>query len=279
MAATVIAVTNQKGGVGKTTTATNLSAGLAKRGKKVLLVDFDSQSHCAVAFGVNPEHAKHSLSAVFANRELGLHDASIDTYIPGLILVPADPAIRQVVTNPLLLSNSLRPYADQVDYCIIDTPPDLGQLTMNCIICASTFPGGWVLVPMRSGIFSLEGFAQLLTTLEEVSAYQQHGGGGDLRSFYRVLLTMVDKRMRTNRRYTLGELENFREQLLETQIRSNEDLNTAQSYGKAIFDVKPRSTGAEDYMALCNEVLAMEEKTDALGTTTTEWVEEAQSGV
>ena len=279
MAATVIAVTNQKGGVGKTTTATNLAAGLAKRGKAVLLIDFDSQSHCAVALGVDPESAEYPLSTVLTNRELGLHHASLDTYLPKLLLIPSDPAIRQAVTNPLQLANAFRPYDTQVDYCIIDTPPDLGQLTMNCIICASTYPGGWVLVPMRFGRFSLEGFAQLLTTLEEVSSYQQQGGGGDLKSFYRVLLTMVDGRVRQSRAYTLNELEDFRGQLLETKIRSNEDLNTAQSYGKAIFDVKPRSTGAEDYMALCDEVLAMEEKTDALGTTTTEWVEEAQPRV
>jgi len=275
MAMTVITVTNQKGGVGKTTTATNLAAGLARAGKQVLLVDFDPQYHATTGLGLEQGSGELALSAVFLQRDVGLHRVTIDTYIPNLTLAPGDPTLEQVVKTPVSLANALAPYAEQIDYCVIDTPPNLGLVTLNALFAASSLPRGWILVPVQLGRYAIEGFAKLLTTLDEFSNFREGrgGGGGGSETFYRILLTMVDTRVKRSREYVLGELAPYRDKILATQIRRNEALNMAQSYGKAIFDFDPGAHGAADYTALCAEILAMEERGHhaAEGTAAPEW--------
>lgn len=274
MAMTVITVTNQKGGVGKTTTATNLAAGLARAGKQVLLVDFDPQYHATTGLGIEQSAGELALSAVFLQRDVALHRVTVDTYIPNLMLAPGDPTLEQVVKTPVSLANALTPYADQIDYCVIDTPPNLGLVTLNALFAASSLPRGWILVPVQLGRYAIEGFAKLLTTLDEFSSFRQtRSGGGGGETFYRILLTMVDTRVKRSREYVLGELAPYRDKILATQIRRNEALNMAQSYGKAIFDFDPAAHGAADYTALCAEILAMEEERHdaAQGTAAPEW--------
>ncbi|MGI1662172.1 ParA family protein [Palleronia sp. KMU-117] len=250
----IIAVANQKGGVGKTTTAINLGAALAEEGFSVLLVDLDPQGNASTGLGIDPSEREYT------TYDLLLEDAPLDrvirkTKVPGLLIAPATTDLSsadiQMATNEkrsLLLRRALRQpgMADyRLDYILVDCPPSLSLLTVNAMVAADS-----VLVPLQAEFFALEGLSQLMLTLREVRA----SANPDLR-IEGVLLTMADRRNRLSQqveadaRATLGEL------VFETVVPRNVRLSEAPSYAMPVMEFDPTSRGSIAYRALAQEMV------------------------
>lgn len=251
--ARIIAVANQKGGVGKTTTAINLAAALAERGCRVLLVDLDPQGNASTGLGVEVENR------TLSTYDLLLDDAPLaqvvrDTAIEGLLICPAttdlSSADMELVSNEkrsFLLHDALRqPDIDRfaLDYILIDCPPSLSQLTVNAMVAAHS-----VLVPLQAEFFALEGLSQLMLTIREVRQANR-----DLR-IEGVVLTMYDVRnnlsqqVEADARATLGEL------VFRTMIPRNVRVSEAPSYAMPVLNYDSSSRGAEAYRALAQELI------------------------
>jgi chromosome partitioning protein len=260
--ATSIAITNQKGGVGKTTTAVNLAVSLAGYfNKSVLLVDFDPQTHASIGLGIRPGQSGELPFSEVLSRLAGpsggpVPDVSacvVTTRVPNLSLIPGDRRLPVAlpVHRPDTLAKALENLATKPDFTIIDTPPGLNIITTNALFAAH-----WALVPCQLGIYSLEGLADLLEMVDEFANIRRDV---DPKKFCRILLTMVDARLKRSTEYVTKELEPYQDRLLQTKIRRNDALNQAQAAGLSIFHFDPSSYGAEDYYALTSEVLQYEE--------------------
>jgi chromosome partitioning protein len=251
----VIAVANQKGGVGKTTTAVNLAASLAFSERKVLLVDLDPQANATSGLGIqgNPDVTTYNL-LVDSNVA---SDAVTDTAIEGLQVLPA--GIDLVGAELDLVSMSRREFrlretlstvASDYDYLFIDTPPSLGLLTINALTAADT-----VLIPLQTEYYALEGLTQLLNTMQLVRKYfNSH------LLLEGVLLTMYDSRLNLANSVSEEVRDYFKEQVFKTVIRRNVSLGEAPSYGKPVILHNARSSGARSYLELAGELLAKERK-------------------
>ncbi len=255
MATRIIAVLNQKGGVGKTTTCVNLGAALARRGQEVLLVDIDPQANLTVHVGVEPRTLKRTTYSLLLG-DHGIAEAIAPTSCAGLTIVPstlalanAEIQLASAVGRELLLREALDAWlgpqpSTKADFVLIDCPPSLGILTMNAL-CAATE----VLLPIQTEFFALQGVAGIL---ESLKAVQRLNRGLKLSM---VVPCMVDRRT-TLARDVIAEVRKYFGNLVTRQmVGKNIKLAEAPSHGKTIFEYDPGSNGARDYDALAAEVL------------------------
>ncbi len=248
----ILSVTNQKGGVGKTTTAINLAASLAAAEKKTLLIDSDSQGNATSGIGVDTEDVKnHNLYQCMAKNR-PLQEVIVKTQIPQLDIVPANQDLVGVELEFVLLKDREKRLRDLVkkltlpyDYIIIDCPPSLGFLTLNAMVASDC-----LIVPLQCEYFAMEGLGHLLKTMEMVKQYLNPAlylGG--------ILLTMYDSRNLLSRRVSDDVRKHFGNLVFETVIPRNVRLSECPSHGLPIILYDIKSRGAMSYMALANEIM------------------------
>lgn len=249
--AKIIAVSNQKGGVGKTTTSINLAAGLGYLGKKVLLVDFDPQGNATQGVGAKSKGNKLSVyNLVMENYEV--NDMVQHLQMPPLDVIPASISLagadlqmaKYEVGKEELLKKKLDKVRDQYDFIIIDCPPSLGLLNTNALTAADS-----VLIPIQCEYYALEGVMQLLLTIRLVQQlYNKH------LEIEGVVLTMFDARTKLSLEVQQQVRQHFKEKVYKNYIPRNIRLTEAPSHGKSIFEYDVRCEGAKAYASLASEV-------------------------
>ena len=249
---TVIALANQKGGVGKTTTSVNLGACLADAGKKVLLIDLDPQGNATSGLGINKKKIEQSVYDVLIN-DVALHDVIRPSSHRGLDIAPttielsgAEVELTSMMARETRLKDGFEDVQDQYDYILIDCPPSLGLLTINAFTAADS-----ILIPVQSEYYALEGLSQLINTIQLVRKHFNKN-----LKIEGVLLTMFDKRTNLGQEVNNEVKKFFGDQVYKTVIPRNVRLSEAPSHGLAIIDYDKRSTGAQVYQQLAKEVLA-----------------------
>lgn len=246
----IIALANQKGGVGKTTTTLNLGAALAERGRRVLLVDIDPQSNLTTCLGVNPDAQEYTIYEVLLNPQQGAGFA-VQQVRENLYLIPstlglaaAELELSGQIGREKLLYKALRPIRDAYDYILIDPPPSLGLFTLNAFSAATE-----VLVPLQVQILSLKAVGQLYQTIqrvrEDINPVLDIGG---------VLCTMVDRRTSVSELIETKARKTFGSRVYQTTIPHNAQLVKATATGKTILEYDRSCSGAVAYIALAKEV-------------------------
>lgn len=251
----IIAIANQKGGVGKTTTSVNLGACLASLGRRVLLVDIDPQGNTTSGIGINKADVENCIYDVLIN-DVHPNEAMAETNIPGLKIIPAtiqlagaEIELVQTISREVRLKQSLHMIKDQFDYVLIDCPPSLGLLTINSLTAADS-----VIIPIQCEYYALEGLSQLLNTVRLV---QKHLNTS--LQIEGVLLTMLDARTNLGIQVIEEVKKYFQQKVYQTIIPRNVRLSEAPSHGQAIISYDPRSKGAEVYLELAKEVITYEQ--------------------
>ena len=247
----IIAIANQKGGVGKTTTAINLAACLAEKGKKVLAIDMDSQGNMTSGLGINKDELTNTIYETLVG-ECNLGESMIVDVYPNLNLVPSSRDLAGAEVDfierdkpQLILKNIVRNIRKKFDFIIIDCPPALGMLTINAMTAADT-----VIVPIQCEFYALEGLSQLLYTIDlikkKLNKHLEIEG---------VVFTMYDTRNNLSQDVVDNVRENLDEIIYDTLVPRNVRLAEAPSFGQPINIYDPRSTGAEAYRSLADEVI------------------------
>lgn len=250
----VIAIVNQKGGCGKTTTSVNLSAALAREGHRVALIDLDPQAHATLGLGVHPEDLQQNIYDALVSRDVTLTHLMLDTDIPRLYLVPASLILSgaqvellSATDREFRLRNRLADLPESFEFVIIDCPPSLNILTINALTAATD-----VLIPIQSHFYSLEGMKELMGTIEIVR--EQWNPNIQLLG---ILPTMIDKRLTAGKEMLTAIRNYFGDRVFQTVIHMNSKLFEAPASGKPIFLYDPRSKAATEYEALGREVLQL----------------------
>ena len=246
----IIAVANQKGGVGKTTTSVNLSAAFAEMGKKVLLIDCDPQGNATSGLGIEKDGLELSIYDALIN-DTPMEEIILQTQF-GLDMVPsvmdlagAEVELVNLDDKQYRLKKAVELIKDKYDYILIDCPPSLGHVTLNALTAADS-----VLLPLQCELYALEGLSQLLSTVQLV----QEQLNGDLR-IEGLVLTMYDSRTNLAEQVVEEVKTHFPDMVYATKIPRNVRLSEAPSFGKPIFAYASSSKGAQAYMSLAEEVI------------------------
>jgi len=256
----VIAIANQKGGVGKTTTAISLSSAIALQGKRVLLLDLDPQANSTIGLGVEAADGVPTMYDIMASPGSDLQPVIQASRVPGLSVAPANlnlAAIEVTLVNTpsreLVLRNSLATLTEIYDYCFIDCGPSLSLLTVNALMAAEE-----IYIPIQMGYYALEGVQHLMTIIQLVRNELDHvklriGG---------VIITFYDARVKMSQEVQEKVKSFFGPLVFRTTIPRTVKLDEAASYHKTIFEYSPNSVGAKAYQELATEII---EKAEALG--------------
>ena len=247
----VIAISNQKGGVGKTTTAINLSASLAEKGKKVLVIDMDPQGNATSGLGIDKEKVKHTSYEILLGQAT-IWEAMETSVCEGLTVIPSERGLAGAEieligtdSREYILKREVDKIKDNYDFIVIDCPPSLNTLTVNAMTTADT-----ILVPIQCEYYALEGFSELLYTIELVKERLN-----DKLEIEGVVFTMYDARTCLSLQVVENVKENLQQNIYKTIIPRNIRLAEAPSYGQPINLYDSKSAGAEGYRSLADEVI------------------------
>ena len=246
-----IAIANQKGGCGKTTTAVNLASALAMSGKKVLVIDFDPQAHTTLGLGCNPDTVDKTIYDAMTDIQIPVSQVVVSTHIGGLNLAPSNILLSgvefklaSIPGREYVLNTQLGSLNGDYDICVIDCSPSLSLLTLNALV-ASTY----VIIPVQVHYYALEGLKQLLETIDIVKErFNPH------LSILGILLTFVEGRTTLSQQVQKQMREFFGDLVFNTVIHRTTKLAEAPSAGESILTYAPDSNGAAEYMALAQEI-------------------------
>lgn len=247
----IIAIANQKGGVGKTTTSVNLAASLGVLEKKVLLIDADPQANATSGLGVDVDGVEYGTYQLLEHT-IGVKDAIVSTSSPNLDLIPAHIDLVAIEIELVdkenresMLKRAIQDIKSEYDYVLIDCAPSLGLLTLNALTAADS-----VMIPIQCEYFALEGLGKLLNTIKSVQKI--HNAELDIEG---LLLTMYDARLRLSNQVVEEVKKHFDEMVFKTIIQRNVRLGEAPSYGESIISYDAGSKGANNYLSLAQELI------------------------